>query len=63
MILLDLNVLLDVIQQRDPYYRASAAEAADCSAIVTRNVKDFPGSPVAVLTPEEFLMGSKDEPI
>ena len=25
MILLDLNALLDVIQQREPYYRASAA--------------------------------------
>lgn len=136
MILLDLNVLLDVIQQREPYYRASAAvvgevvdgkwtaalpahavttlhyivgrhrdreaadgvvdwllrhfsvagvgraellrarslgwpdfedavvaaaaEAADCTAIVTRNVKDFPSSPVAVLTPEEFLMGPEE---
>ncbi|MFA9462253.1 PIN domain-containing protein [Thiohalorhabdus methylotrophus] len=133
MILVDLNVLLDVIQQREPYYRASAAvveevihgkttaalpahavttlyyivgryrdreaaegvvdwllryfsvaavgraellrtralgspdfedavvaasaEAEGCGAIVTRNVKDFPGSPVEVMTPEEFLMG------
>ena len=130
-VVLDLNVLLDVIQQREPFYEASAAvlslvtrkkitgfvpghalptiyyivmryasraeadkaidwllstvaiaaedidvfrharslsitdfedavvasvgEAAGCSHIVTRNFKDFTGSPVPALTPEEFL--------
>ena len=34
---------------------ASAAEASDCDLIVTRNVTDFEGSPVQVVTPEEFL--------
>nr|VFK24541.1 MAG: Predicted nucleic acid-binding protein, contains PIN domain [Candidatus Kentron sp. LPFa] len=34
---------------------ASAAEAAGCQWIVTRNPKDFLASPVAPLTPEEFL--------
>ncbi len=34
---------------------ASAAEAAGCSQIVTRNVADFANSPVPVLTPEEVL--------
>lgn len=35
---------------------ASAAEAAGCDCIVTRNVADFAGSPVQALTPEEFLI-------
>ncbi len=34
---------------------ASAAEAAGCSQIVTRNVADFAESPVPALTPEELL--------
>lgn len=136
MILIDLNVLLDVVQKREPHYRASAtvlerivhgettgalpahavttihyivgkyqdaatadgavdwllrhfrtlpathadlmrarvlgwrdyedavvaatAESAHCEAIITRNVKDFAGSPVPPLTPEEYL-ASVDE--
>ena len=40
---------------------ASAAEAAGCSQIVTRNVADFADSPVPALTPEELLatLGAK----
>ena len=34
---------------------ASAAEAAGCTQIVTRNVADFARSPVPALTPEELL--------
>ncbi|HLX09953.1 MAG TPA: PIN domain-containing protein [Thermoanaerobaculia bacterium] len=34
---------------------ASAAEAADCKYIITRNVADFRRSPVPAATPEEFL--------
>lgn len=34
---------------------ASAAEAANCDAIVTRNIADFLGSPVPAVTPEELL--------
>ncbi len=34
---------------------ASAAEAAGCGQIVTRNVADYAGSPVPAVTPEEFL--------
>ena len=34
---------------------ASAAESAECEVIVSRNVSDFEGSPVQVMTPEEFL--------
>ncbi len=34
---------------------ASAAEAAECTQIVTRNVADFADSPVPALTPEELL--------
>jgi len=35
---------------------ASAAEAAGCELIVTRNVADFGSSPVPPVTPEEFLL-------
>ncbi|MCW8828616.1 MAG: PIN domain-containing protein [Gammaproteobacteria bacterium] len=35
---------------------AIAADVRGCSCIVTRNVKDFTGSPVPALTPEEFLL-------
>jgi predicted nucleic acid-binding protein len=35
---------------------ASAAEAAGCKSIVTRNVADFQHSPVPAATPEEFLL-------
>lgn len=34
---------------------ASAAEAAECDVIISRNVTDFEGSPVQAMTPEEFL--------
>lgn len=34
---------------------AAAAESAGCMHIVTRNVRDFVGSPVPALTPEEYL--------
>jgi predicted nucleic acid-binding protein len=37
---------------------ASAAEAAGCEVIVTRNVADFGASPVAAVTPEEFLLSA-----
>jgi len=105
MILVDLNVLLDVVQRREPHYPASAAvldrvirgdvravllthfgiasvgrvevvrartlgwadfedavvaaaaESSDCELIVTRNVRDFGGSPLPALTPEEYLLG------
>ena len=132
MILIDTNVVLDVIQQREPHYRASAAvidrvvrkrtrgaipahaittihflvhryqtrdmasqvidwllarfevapvgrteliraqslawadfedavvaaaaETLGCEVIVTRNIRDFTGSPVAVYTPEEYML-------
>jgi len=35
---------------------ASAAEAAGCKVILTRNVADFGTSPVPAVTPEEFLL-------
>ena len=34
---------------------ASAAEATGCVGIVTRNLKDFEGSPVPAMLPEELL--------
>ncbi|HEY0780885.1 MAG TPA: PIN domain-containing protein [Thermoanaerobaculia bacterium] len=36
---------------------ASAAEAAGCERIVTRNVVDLSASPVLAVTPEELLAG------
>lgn len=35
---------------------ASAAESSLCDVIVTRNVRDFGGSKVLVLTPKEYLI-------
>ncbi|MHB0979276.1 MAG: PIN domain-containing protein [Thermoleophilia bacterium] len=35
---------------------AAAAESAGCAYIVTRNVRDFTGSPVPAVTPEEYLV-------
>lgn len=36
---------------------AAAAQTTNCTTIVTRNVKDFRQSPVAALTPDEYLLG------
>ena len=59
-VLLDLNVLLDVVQNRVPHYHDSAkvlslAQAGQCDHVVTWNVSDFVGSPVPALTPADFL--------
>lgn len=35
---------------------AAAADALGCEVIVTRNVRDFSGSPVPAFTPEEYLL-------
>jgi predicted nucleic acid-binding protein len=40
---------------------ASAAEAAACKLILTRNVADFGASPVPAVTPEEFLLAGSRE--
>lgn len=40
---------------------ASAAEAASCSWIVTRDLDDFSNSPVPPVTPEEFLAAAAEE--
>ena len=34
---------------------AAAADTACCTAIITRNVKDFSASHVSILTPQEYL--------
>lgn len=39
---------------------AAAAETAGCEAIVSRNVADFAASPVAALTPEEYLVSGAE---
>ena len=35
--------------------QAAIALEAGCEAIITRNVRDFPGSPLPALTPSEYL--------
>lgn len=40
---------------------AAAAESIGCDAIVSRNVRDFNGSPVMTVTPEEYLLGIGSE--
>ncbi|WP_227368893.1 PIN domain-containing protein [Halomonas sp. M20] len=39
---------------------AAAAESSDCSTILSRNVRDFAGSPILVVTPEEYLLGLEE---
>jgi len=40
---------------------AAAAESAGCTAIVTRNVRDFRGSPVPAMAPEELVIDEVHE--
>lgn len=39
----------------------AVAEAAGCDLIVTRNLADFTGAPLRVMTPEEFLLDLSEE--
>lgn len=59
-VMLDLNVLLDVLQWREPHYFDSAAVLSlavesGCDYIVTRNISDFVQSPVPALQPADLL--------
>lgn len=62
-VLLDTDVNLDFILQRQPFYeeakevfiRNEWAIAEDLEAIITRNTKDFAKSSLKVYTPAEFL--------
>lgn len=40
---------------------AAAAESSGCDAILSRNVRDFNGSPVSAMTPEEYLLSIEPE--
>lgn len=69
-VMLDLNVLLEIASaDKSAFARArdlqsgdfedavvaSLAEASQCDLIITRNVSDFANSPIAAMTPEEFV--------
>ncbi len=40
---------------------AAAAESAGCKAIITRNVRDFRGSPVPAMPPEDLIIDELHE--
>ena len=50
IVTVDINVLLDVFQKREPHYAASAS-----AFIITRNVGAFVGSRVPAISPTDFL--------
>jgi hypothetical protein len=62
-ILLDANVVMDVIEKREPSYKdavtllkaVSGAERENMDFVVTRNKKDFINATVKIITPVEFL--------
>ncbi len=66
-ILIDTNVILDILQKREPFfadsYRAlrkaietdAVAQRNGASYILTRNIKDFAGSAVLAILPTDFL--------
>lgn len=63
-VLIDANIILDVLQKREPHLRASAIVWKLCETkkitvraefIITRNVKDFLKSSIPAYTPLEFL--------
>ncbi len=54
-VLIDANVALDVIFEREPWLRDSKGVWERLAAIVTRNPRGFAGSPIPVLAPAELL--------
>ncbi|SHF70690.1 Predicted nucleic acid-binding protein, contains PIN domain [Modicisalibacter ilicicola DSM 19980] len=40
---------------------AAAAESSGCDTILSRNVRDFNGSPIPAVTPEEYLLGLEEK--
>ncbi|MEP7354903.1 MAG: hypothetical protein ABI824_16875 [Acidobacteriota bacterium] len=64
-ILVDSNIVLDVLLEREPHLKhgasiwgitAAAAHVAGCNPIVTRDAKGFRGSPVRHLSPQSALL-------
>ena len=58
-LLLDTNIVIDLLEKREPYcYDAMqyySAMQANVEAIITRNGKDFANSKLPVFTASEFL--------
>ncbi|GHV36757.1 hypothetical protein AGMMS49546_02730 [Spirochaetia bacterium] len=53
-ILIDTNVALDALLERQPFY-AAAGERLAVDYIVTRNPDDFSLSPIEAVTPDQFI--------
>jgi hypothetical protein len=55
----DKNLLLDALSLPVPDYEyavtALAAQRSACACVVTRNLRDFGGSPVPAMLPADFL--------
>jgi hypothetical protein len=61
-VLCDINVILDIFLEREPFYTPAAQIFAMISAVnasvdclITRNRADYTSDILPVMTPEEFL--------
>lgn len=66
IVVADERIIVDALEYDD--FRdfedcvvAKCAESCNADYIITRNVKDFAGSSVRAITPEEFLELGKDK--
>jgi len=51
----DTNVLLDVLEERAPWFPESAINW-QASHLITRNTKDFPSEhPLVIISPADYL--------
>ena len=63
-VMFDINVVLDIVAHRQPFYEDSsaaylkvvaAAQSSGCSCIVTRNVRDFSRCGMRVADPVGYV--------
>jgi hypothetical protein len=53
-ILIDIDVILDVLSKREPFF-ASAAKETAVSFIISRNISDYKTSEIPATTPDLYL--------